>query len=731
MKLIRERFNRPVALKERSSIVGSIGNFDRDIYRERLWSPHEEMIECVKMYNENSLAQAAINTMKEFITGGQIKVIADDERTARAGTAYIESIGMLDFTSEIVENTIKTGNGYLECDFDRMTKLRKRFYPIADSSRMYLNIDIYGNAKKTQKLVMRKGEYKYITVDNDDEFFLQQVDPSQMIPQAKWYDMSYYFGSMLRRFRIYAIPIHRDKMIHFKLNIGDTGVYGRSYMASALNDNLALRQVEESLATIAKFKAVPRDVLQYGDENMPAESEELDEFIAYMESLEKDETAIINKPIKREVLSYAGQDINLDYVIQHLRKKIIAGIAPDFMMGLGDQVNRATAGQALLAYVLAIYSKRRLFLKPLERYILYPWLLHHGFKVDNVHLEFGQLDFETKSEKESRVLQSWNSNVLTLNQTLEELGKPQIGKEGDVYSLDWQNQMMPDLMGGFGDFSQPEEGMSDFSTTPQKTTSDDEEVSEANSYTESLTKFPHNPTGTKTLQKQMAVMIRSAYRERLKEILSTLEKNKKLYEEKIMTEATIGVEAIDNILSKMIGLNLLLKPIINEFIKKAYDKGNSAVARVLNVGTFVPYEKRQLQALQKNAFGYIKDFGEEKKEELRGILTEGVSQGDRVSEISKEIKQSFNTVAWKSEQIARTEMIRTYNEAAVQATNQSGVTKEVRYVTAHDDRVCPECRPNHMKIFKTNQLKENVNKPPLHPNCRCGLVPYVGPKEEE
>jgi len=452
MKSIRESrlLGSNKRLTERKSIVGAFNAFDKDIFRDKIWYPHEEMASCVDMYNRNSYAQSAVNTMKDFIKGGDLVVKSKDKKTQLLAQSHIEELDVDTWIDEVIENTIKTGNGYLEIDYsDAEWKNPERCYPLPDSSRIYINCDEYGLPKKEEIFVTDPytKEPQKVIKRNEEEFFVQRVDTGFRHAKAKWYDMSYHVGFQFHKFRIYGIPINKRKMIHFKLNIGDNGLYGRSYLASALDDFETLKQIERSIAIIAKYKAVPRDIIMYGDKDNPATDDELDEFIIYLESLEKDESAIVNKPIKRESLAYAGQDINLDYMINHVSKKIIAGIAPDFMMGMGDQVNKATAQITLISYILAIYSKRRLFLKPIERYILKPFLRKNG--LSEAHLEFGELDFETKSEKVNRVGALWTQNLLTFNEAREELGYNNIGDIGDVYYLEWQNSMM-DSSNGFG-----------------------------------------------------------------------------------------------------------------------------------------------------------------------------------------------------------------------------------------------------------------------------------------
>ena len=460
MKSIRESslFNSNKKLAERKSIVGAFHAFDRDIFREKFWYPHEEMSQCVDMYNRNSFTQSAVNTMKEFIKGGDIIVKSTDEASRIQAQAEMDNLDVDGWVDEIIENTIKTGNGYLEVDFaDAEWKKPLKCYPIADSSRIYINCDEFGLPKKEKVMVTDPitHEPAYVEKRNEEEFYVQRIDAGFKHAKAKWYDMSYHVGFQFKKFRVYGIPINKRKIIHFKLNIGDTGIYARSYLAATLDDWEILKQIERSIAIIAKYKAVPRDILMYGDKDNPATDDELDEFIIYLESLEKDESAIVNKPIKRESLAYSGQDINLEYMINHIKKKLIAGIAPDFMMGVGDSLSKATAQISLISYILAIYSKRKLFLKPIEKYFLKPFCAKN--KLKKCWLEFGELDFETKSEKTNRVGALWTQNLITFNRASEMLGEPSIGDVGNVYYLEWQTSMMesgmgfPELPGATGD----------------------------------------------------------------------------------------------------------------------------------------------------------------------------------------------------------------------------------------------------------------------------------------
>jgi len=120
MKSIRESaiFGSNKRLAERKSIVGAFQAFDKDIWREKFWYPHEEMAQCVDMYNRNSFVQSAVNTMKEFIKGGDIVVKSSNENSRIQAQGEMDRLDVDEWIDEVIENTIKTGNGYLEIDYN-------------------------------------------------------------------------------------------------------------------------------------------------------------------------------------------------------------------------------------------------------------------------------------------------------------------------------------------------------------------------------------------------------------------------------------------------------------------------------------------------------------------------------------------------------------------------------------------------------------------------------------
>jgi len=94
---------------------------------------------------------------------------------------------------------------------------------------------------------------------------------------------------------------------------------------------------------------------------------------------------------------------------------------------------------------------------------------------------------------------------------------------------------------------------------------------------------------------------------------------------------------------------------------------------------------------------------------------------DRVSKIGKTRATAF----------ARTEIINSHTEAALQRYEQQGVDTvgiepEVEIVTAGDNSVCQEClTAAEAGPWKIDEFRGSEYQPPLHVNCRCSVLPVI------
>ena len=151
--------------------------------------------------------------------------------------------------------------------------------------------------------------------------------------------------------------------------------------------------------------------------------------------------------------------------------------------------------------------------------------------------------------------------------------------------------------------------------------------------------------------------------------------------------------------------------------------------------------------LDNYVFTFAENINLTTEELLRGAMKAGMEEGLGMLGIASKIEGLYGTWdKWRSLLIARTETIRASNYAANEAYRQSGVVDGKEWLVTKDDRTCWACWPMQGKIVDLDKnffnqgdsvtfgdgdskitMKldyEDVGAPPLHPNCRCVLVPW-------
>ncbi len=153
--------------------------------------------------------------------------------------------------------------------------------------------------------------------------------------------------------------------------------------------------------------------------------------------------------------------------------------------------------------------------------------------------------------------------------------------------------------------------------------------------------------------------------------------------------------------------------------------------------------------LKTDGVKYISAINEETSDALREELVAAVDNQESIAQIRERIQKVYDDAkGYRATRIARSEVLRASNFATEQAYIQSGVVEKKEWLTAHDERVCPFCGPMDGKTIKVKEVffeegdvvrgknengksvtmtvgVDDVSHPPLHPNCRCTLIPVV------
>jgi len=134
---------------------------------------------------------------------------------------------------------------------------------------------------------------------------------------------------------------------------------------------------------------------------------------------------------------------------------------------------------------------------------------------------------------------------------------------------------------------------------------------------------------------------------------------------------------------------------------------------------YLPPEQRMIEMYQAKVVTEIKGLTNYQSTNIQRAITEGFRAGETVNQIVKRVQAVTPMAKNKAITIARTETLAAGNAAAKERYVAAGVEK-VEWIAALDDRVCPICEGLHEKTYPI----EDAPSLPVHPNCRCTLVPY-------
>lgn len=133
----------------------------------------------------------------------------------------------------------------------------------------------------------------------------------------------------------------------------------------------------------------------------------------------------------------------------------------------------------------------------------------------------------------------------------------------------------------------------------------------------------------------------------------------------------------------------------------------------------------QIQGLLTTLAKNVTKITETTREQIQGLIGRQAAEGWSVQELAAAIREAGVTQsAARATLIARTETATAYSRGAIAAYQQSGVVKQLEWLTA--DSPCPICDPlDGMTVGIGKSFADGIDYPPAHPGCRCAIAPVV------
>jgi SPP1 gp7 family putative phage head morphogenesis protein len=107
-------------------------------------------------------------------------------------------------------------------------------------------------------------------------------------------------------------------------------------------------------------------------------------------------------------------------------------------------------------------------------------------------------------------------------------------------------------------------------------------------------------------------------------------------------------------------------------------------------------------------------------ETLNEGLVDCVITGRKTSQLKKDLQERFGVSYSRADSVVRTEMSHIQNTAAKQRYEDYGV-EEFEVWADKDERLCEICGKLHKKRYPVG----SPSPVPVHPRCRCSIIPVV------
>lgn len=224
-----------------------------------------------------------------------------------------------------------------------------------------------------------------------------------------------------------------DEIIHLHLDKKPGRAFGTPFIATALDDVIALRQIEQDILNLIHRELFPLYKYTVGTEAAPAEPEELNEAIEQLEHLRSEGGLVLPDRHNVEVIGSEGHALQIKEYLDHFKHRVAMGLGVyPHHLGMSDGGNRAASDRLDIALYDRIKVIQKYVSEAVRIYIFNKLLLEGSYSPyqnplepdvsDRVILRFREIDADTQAKKENMVIQRWANNLITSEEARMALG---------------------------------------------------------------------------------------------------------------------------------------------------------------------------------------------------------------------------------------------------------------------------------------------------------------------
>lgn len=152
--------------------------------------------------------------------------------------------------------------------------------------------------------------------------------------------------------------------------------------------------------------------------------------------------------------------------------------------------------------------------------------------------------------------------------------------------------------------------------------------------------------------------------------------------------------------------------------------------KLINIkGPYVPSQALRTR-VQNNVEKFAGSMVETDQKHISDLISNGIENGESIQQIRSALTDDFgNYSVMQAQRITRTEVLRAATQSSLDAFRQSGIVDGQQWITAGADDECAdyegEVQTLDSTFYDSGDDPFTDGEPPLHPNCRCILVPVL------
>lgn len=221
-------------------------------------------------------------------------------------------------------------------------------------------------------------------------------------------------------------------------------------------------------------------------------------------------------------------------------------------------------------------------------------------------------------------------------------------------------------------------------------------------------------------QVHMVEVVEKRFEDKLRQYIGTIEKGFLDHLDQEVKKDYFSDQE-DNLVVKA---QLDFTPLLNGLASLA---GNEAMKLINSNDVYIPFNYKDV--IEENVKKFATSLIDTDKEHLTNILNQGLEDGKSVADIRRSITEEFPEYTKnQAQRITRTEVMRTSNQAALDAWEQSGVVEGKQWLIYGATDECAQYDGDVVTLkgsFYDSDSEFQDGDPPLHPNCKCVLLPVL------